>query len=87
MSAEALAVVETALDRAARGELLAPADLMEIFGIKASQYTRLHKAGAFDGFKVKPAIGRRCFSGALVLRYVHGKPLGYASTFGKRRAR
>jgi hypothetical protein len=73
--------------RAQRGELLAPADLRAIFGIGRAQFSRLAKAGAFDIFHAKPAIGRRRYAGALVARYLNGDAPAYVSTFGKRGTR
>ncbi len=76
-----------ALARAKAGELLGRQDLMAIFRIGGSQFDRLNKAGAFDQFKVRPAIGpKSCFSGILVARYVNGDAV-YEPTFGRRRRR
>jgi hypothetical protein len=74
----------TALARAAAGELLGPADIAAIWRIGHSQFNRLNRAHAFDAFKVKPAIGRMCFSGTLVYRHVNGEPM-YEPSFGRKR--
>ena len=80
--------IDTPLARAARGELLGPHDMAVIFGIGGARFSRLNAAGHFDQFKVKPALGRRCFSGVLVQRYLNGGDLGvYVSSFGARRVR
>jgi hypothetical protein len=75
-----------ALARATAGELLGPADLAAIFGLKHSQFGKLLKEGAFDAFKVRPAIGRRCFSGRLVAKYLEGEPIA-GPVFGRPRKR
>ena len=64
-----------ALARAAAGELLTGMDIAGIWGIGPSRFHALNQQGAFDLFKVKPAIGPRCFSGAKVHRYLQGEPI------------
>lgn len=77
-----------ALARAQRGELLGPMDIAGIWRIGRTRFNVMNRAGAFDLFKVTPAIGPRCFSGVKVHRYVQGErieaPLAF--TGGKRRA-
>lgn len=52
--------------------LLGPTEIAAIWRVTKSQFHRLNAQGAFDAFKVKPAIGPKCFSAALVKRYVEG---------------
>jgi hypothetical protein len=73
-----------ALARAAAGELLGPTELAAIFRIRHSQFHKLERTGAFDQFKVQPAIGPKCYSGVLVQRYLSGEPV-YVPTFGRKR--
>lgn len=77
---------DTALDRAARGEPLALRDIAEIWRVSVSRAHRLEKAGQFDTFKLRPAIGPKRFSGVLVHRYLHGEPV-YEPVFGAKRRR
>lgn len=74
-----------ALARAKAGELLGPLDLMAIFHISEATFYRRKASGAFDLFLTRPAIGTRCYSGALVHRYVSGEPV-YEPTFGRKRS-
>ena len=80
----ALPARQLAVDRARTGALIGPLDMAAIFGVSTSRFYELNRAGSFDAFKVKPAIGPRCFSGELVTRYLSGDPL-FATTFGKKR--
>ena len=73
-----------ALSRAARGEPLAAADVAAIFRISSGQFTKLEKAGAWEQFKLRPALGPKRFSGVLVQRYLNGEPLVDMS-FGRKR--
>ncbi len=73
-----------ALARAAAGELLGPAEVALIFRISARQFVRKNTAREFDVFRANPPIGRRCFSGVLIHRYLAGEPL-YEPTFGRKR--
>lgn len=73
-----------AIARARAGELLGPAEVAAIFGISRSGYTRFNRLHYFDQFKTRPAIGRRCYSGVLLTRYLDGDPL-YVPTFGRKR--
>ena len=75
---------QAAQARAAAGELLGPTDIAAIFRIKHSRFATLNAAGAFDQFKVTPAIGPRCFSGVLVHRWLQGQPV-YAAAFQPKR--
>jgi hypothetical protein len=81
---KAVVPVEDAMARAAAGELLGPRDMAAIFRIRYSRFNALDKQHAWDQFKVRPAIGPRCYSGYLVARYLKGEPL-YVPTFGKKR--
>jgi hypothetical protein len=73
-----------AIDRAKAGELLSGKELAAIFRVKHAQFHNLMKAGAFDQFLVKPAIGNKCYSGVKVYRYLCGDPV-YEPTFGRKR--
>lgn len=75
---------EEALARAARGELLGPMDIAAIWRIGRSRFNALNQQGVFEVFKVRPAIGPRCFSGARVHRYIQGERLE-EPTFGRKR--
>lgn len=73
-----------AIDRAQAGELLSGKELAAVFRIKHAQFHKLAKAGEFDPFLVKPAIGTKCYSGIKVYRYLCGDPV-YEPTFGRKR--
>jgi hypothetical protein len=73
-----------AIDRAQAGELLSGSELAAIFRIKHAQFHNLMKAGQFDQFLVKPAVGNKCYSGVKVYRYLCGDPV-YEPTFGRKR--
>lgn len=73
-----------ALARAAAGEILGPMDIAAIFDIGRSRFHALNRAGAFECFKLRPAIGPRCFSGAKVHRYIQGERLE-EPVFGRKR--
>ena len=70
------------LQRAQRGELLSAGDMALIFHMSGSRFSRLAATGAWERFKTKPALGRHCYSGVLVWRFVSGEPL-YVPSFGK----
>ena len=74
----------TAIDRAQAGELLSGKELAAIFRIKHAQFHKLVKAGAFDLFLAKPAIGNHCYSGIKIYRYLCGDPV-YEPAFGRKR--
>jgi hypothetical protein len=80
------AAVDDALGRARAGELLGPAELAAIFGLGRSQFHKLRREGKWEAFKVRPAIGTRCYSGVLVTRYLAGE-LVDARLFGPGRKR
>jgi hypothetical protein len=44
-----------------------------IFQMGNSRFSAGQSAGEFDRFKVKHPIGKHCFSGTLVYRYVQGE--------------
>lgn len=77
--------IEDAMARVKAGELLGPGDMAAIFKIKYSRFNALDKQHAWDQFKVRPALGPKCYSGQLVAKYLAGEPL-YVSTFGRKRA-
>lgn len=64
-----------ALAKARRGELLSARDMAFIFQVDPSHFHRREQTGAYDAFKVKPALGTKRFSGVLVARYLEGEPL------------
>ncbi len=82
---KALVPVEEAMARAQAGELLGPRDMAAIFHIGYSRFNALDKQHAWDQFKVRPALGPRCYSGILVSKYLAGEPL-YTPAFGRKRA-
>jgi len=84
MTADRDAARRDAMARAAAGELLGPTDMMAIWGLRHSRFGLLLAQGAFDAFKVKPAITPKCFSGVLVSRYLRGEAV-YEPTFGRKR--
>jgi len=73
-----------AIERAKAGEPLGIGEIGAIFRIKRAQSSKLAKAGAFDAFLLKPAIGNKCYSGVKVYRYLCGDPV-YEPTFGRKR--
>lgn len=78
--------VADVLARAKAGELLGPSDVAAIFHLGRSQFCKLNREGKWEQFKVRPAIGARCYSGVLITRYLAGEPL-YLPTFDKRQRR
>jgi hypothetical protein len=82
--AEVDALRPAALAKAAAGEILGPCDMAAIYSMCVSQFCRLNRLGKFDQFKIRPATGPKCFSGALVHRHINGEPV-YDATFGKKR--
>ena len=65
---------QAALARAKAGLLLGPADMGAILQWGNSRFTAAQAAGELDRFKVKHPLGKHCFSGTLVWRYVQGEP-------------
>lgn len=61
-------VVATLLD--AR---LTTADLMRIFNLKTAAFYKFQKMGRFDGFEIRPRIGRRLYSAKKVQAYLDGE--------------
>ena len=78
-------LAQQAIAKAAAGALLGPTDIAAIWRIKHARFAVLNKQGAFEQFKVRPAIGPKCFRGTLVHRYLTGEPV-YEPTFGRKRA-
>jgi len=64
---------QAAIARAKAGLLLGPADMGAIFRMGNSRFARGQASGEFDRFKVKHPIGKYCFSGTLVYRYIQGE--------------
>jgi hypothetical protein len=64
--------------------LLGPTEMGRIWRVGKSQFHRLNQQGAFDQFKVRPAIGPKCYSAALVKRYLTGEPV-FAKSFASQR--
>lgn len=55
------------------GLTLSDAELMEILGLKKSEYYRRRKRGLYERFEVERAVGsRRQYSGTLVQRWRDG---------------
>jgi hypothetical protein len=73
-----------AIDRAQSGEPLSGKELAAIFRVKHAQFHNLAKAGAWDIFLLKPAIGSKRYSGVKVYRHLCGDPV-YEPTFGRKR--
>jgi hypothetical protein len=73
--------------RAKAGLLLAPADMGAIWVIGNSSFAARQAAGEFDRFKVKNPIGKHCFSGTLVWRYIQGEHVEQPAFSPKRLAR
>jgi hypothetical protein len=65
--------------------LLSAKEMAALFRIGVSHFHKLAKRGAFDKFKVVPAIGPKCYSGVLVARYLKGEAV-YTPSFGRKRA-
>jgi len=82
-TAGAILSAESARARAQTGELLGPTEFAAILQIKKSRFHVLAKAGAFDAFKVRPALGPKCYSGVLITRWLQGEAV--APTFGRSR--
>lgn len=78
---------QAALARAKAGLLLGPADMGAIWQFGNSRYAAAQAAGEFDRFKVRHPIGKHCFSGTLVWRYVQGEPVDHPAVSPKRVAR
>ena len=75
-----------AIDRAKVGQLLNGKELAAIFRLKHARFHMLAKAGLFDQFLAKPAIGNHCYSGVKIYRYLCGDPV-YEPTFGRKRVK
>lgn len=65
--------------------LLAP-DMQRIFRISRARFYALAARGKFDRFELKPTIGRRAWSGALVMTYLRGEAGSSRFTLGKKGA-
>ena len=70
--------------RAHAGEPLSASDMQVIFRIKKSRFHQLEKAGAFDRFKLQPAISNYCYSGIKVSQYLKGEHV-LDPVFGRKR--
>lgn len=67
------------------GPLLNAREMARIFGVTVSQFYRKERTGEMDRFKVQPALGPRCYSKALVERYLAGEPIDQpARVFGRK---
>lgn len=65
--------------------LLVGADVLaQLWSVSVSQIYRRIARNEFDVFRVRPAIGPKCFSGVLIARYIKGEPL-YVPTFAVRK--
>lgn len=79
---------QTALDLLDQfGPYLNARELARIFGLTLNAFYKHARAGAYDAFKVTPAIGPRCYSKQIVLRHLAGedvrRPVG---SFGRKRS-
>jgi hypothetical protein len=74
---------QLAVEHARTGALISPDEMALIFHYRPSRFYQLNREGAFNAFKVIPAIGARCFSGTLVTRYLAGDPV-FASVMSRR---
>ena len=45
-------------------------ELMELLGLRKSRFYVLQQQGVFDRWRLRPALGRRVYSGALVERWL-----------------
>lgn len=45
-------------------------EMCRIFGIGPSQFHRLERRGKFERFELRPQIGRKAWSGALLEKYL-----------------
>lgn len=64
-------------------DLMTPADMQRAFRISSGTFYTLLGRSVFDRFEIKPAIGRRAWSGALVADYIRSG--GSARGFGRKR--
>lgn len=70
------------------GPLLNARELARLFGLTEGQFYKRAKLGDFERFKVDPPMGQRCYSKALITRYLNGERIDEPSrTFGRKRAR
>jgi hypothetical protein len=77
---------QLAIIRAQAGEPLSATELGAILRIGPAHFANLRKAGQFDQFLLKPAIGKRAvYSGVKVYRYLCGDPVYEPVFAGKRR--
>jgi hypothetical protein len=76
---------QAALARAKAGLLLGPADMGAIFRMGNSRFAAGQALGEFDRFKVRNPIGKHCFAGSLVYRYVQGDPVEQPVFMGRKR--
>lgn len=65
-------------------DVMTPADMQRAFRIGETRFYALLKRGVFDRFEIRPPIGRRAWSGALVANYLRAG--GLARGFGRKRA-
>jgi hypothetical protein len=85
MTADAPVVLDAyadALARASRDELLTPADMAVLFRMSIDRFGRLRRLGKFDRFMTHPVIGRACFRGRQVYRFITTDS-AYEPTFGR----
>lgn len=67
------------------GPLLNAREMAALWQITTGQFYKLAQQGAFDVFKVTPTISPRCYSKALVAKYLAGDPVDRARTFGRKK--
>lgn len=68
------------------GPLLNAREMATLWQITVGQFYRLARLGAFDVFKVIPTITPRCYSKALVTKYLVGDAIPRSRLFGRKRA-
>jgi hypothetical protein len=66
-------------------DVMTPEEMQQAFRIKRAKFYQLVKRGIFDRFEIKPRIGHRAWSGALVAEHIRSAGRS-AFVFGRRRA-
>jgi hypothetical protein len=76
---------QRAIDLATAGVPLTVVEFAAILRISVSRFYRLAKAGAFEDFRLKPALGPKAYSGVLVARWLRGDVVHDVRVFGRKR--
>jgi hypothetical protein len=66
---------QRAIDLAHAGLPLSAKEMALIFRMDVSTFHKKAKLGAFDDFRLRPALGTKHFSGARVARHLNGEVL------------